>query len=857
MRQHVFAPLAAAALICSTPPAGAFLRPGPSNPTSFNSFTPTWQDLSLGDGGQKTSFSYYSDGTFLARNDTYGGHLRRAAGSCTQKGKTWAAPCWQQLFMISSIPSSEAVTDTSNGGNLGTVELVSCPSNTNVGYALWNGALHITTNLKASPLAWAKTTLTSGQNANSGPKNHGPFIACDPNNPDIAYIATDANLQKTANGTSGGSANFTTVTGVGSTGAVPDLIVYDPNTPVTGGVSQHFFVFVAGAGLYETSNGGGSFNLRSGGGPTGALHVIVDKFSQVWLVAHDGNIYRYASSTWTTFSPTGAQNIAAIASDPNSTAIGSNHVVAVQDDGSLLATTNNGTFNGPNYNTTFSATGAQPGWLGVANQQSAGVPSSNIMNIVFDTSSNLWSAGGISPWVTPAPVAVSGTVQAADAVGIEQLVTNQIYAAPGCSPAVGVWDRGMFLVRNPDVFPSVQFPNSTLINQIQGAWGFDYAAGSVGFLTAAINSNISSDISPATTTDCGNTWTAWPSAPSGFGNGSVIAASTTTNWLLEPNQNAALVYTLNGGTSWSPTSVPGSPTFDQNYVDNRQPLAADRFTAGTFYAIDTNQNCYKSTDQGATLTLQSSGPIGGFVFSDMLLSVPGNGGNLFYVLGPQNSPHPDTNAKLWKSTNGCQSWQAVGGTALREPLALGFGAPQPGGSGYPAIYTEAWLNGVKCICASYDGGTTWAALNIPTGILAWALDSVDLVTTVSGDMNVYGRVYVGFRGSGASYIDAQDACPWVNFSSVKPGDSLTGTITLQATASGRVPVSTVNFYVDGTLIGTQTTGSGTPTVYSQNWNASGVTAGSHTLKVLATGNNAACTTGLSQGNSFSIPVTTH
>jgi hypothetical protein len=83
---------------------------------------------------------------------------------------------------------------------------------------------------------------------------------------------------------------------------------------------------------------------------------------------------------------------------------------------------------------------------------------------------------------------------------------------------------------------------------------------------------------------------------------------------------------------------------------------------------------------------------------------------------------------------------------------------------------------------------------------------------------------------------------------------LTGTVNLIAKRSGQVPVTSVNYYVDGSLIGTQTTGSGTPTAYTQSWVTGGVATGAHTLKVEAVGNG--CTAG-GGGNSQSIPITTH
>lgn len=137
-------------------------------------------------------------------------------------------------------------------------------------------------------------------------------------------------------------------------------------------------------------------------------------------------------------------------------------------------------------------------------------------------------------------------------------------------------------------------------------------------------------------------------------------------------------------------------------------------------------------------------------------------------------------------------------------------------------------------------------------------NSLDSVNDVSGDVNVYGCVYVGYSGSGFAYLDNANACPWVNFSNTNPNASVTGTVSLQVQQSGLVPVTAVDFYVDGTLIGRQTAGSGTPATYTQSWVTGGVASGAHTLKVVAEGStNALCNTSLSQGNSFSIPITTH
>jgi hypothetical protein len=43
--------------------------------------------------------------------------------------------------------------------------------------------------------------------------------------------------------------------------------------------------------------------------------------------------------------------------------------------------------------------------------------------------------------------------------GIEQLVANDIVSPPGGKPIVAAWDRTVFFVANPDVFPIVHGPD--------------------------------------------------------------------------------------------------------------------------------------------------------------------------------------------------------------------------------------------------------------------------------------------------------------------------------------------------------------------------------------------------------------
>jgi len=70
--------------------------------------------------------------------------------------------------------------------------------------------------------------------------------------------------------------------------------------------------------------------------------------------------------------------------------------------------------------------------------------------------------------------------------------------------------------------------------------------------------------------------------------------------------------------------------------------------------------------------------------------------------------------------------------------------------------------------------------------------------------------------------------PTVSLTAPANGATVTGTISILATATDNVGVSRVEFYVDDVLIGSDTT-----SPYGATWNSSGVSNGAHTLKAIA------------------------
>lgn len=797
------------------------------------SFTATWQVFKLGAGGQISGMQSYSDGTILARTDTYGAYLYKTSGSCTYGATVYTAPCWQQVVNTSTLPA----TASGDGGVLG---FVAAPSNTNILYMLWEGRFWIS---QDRGVTWTQITGVANTNSpNFTDKATNPWIAVDPNTASTVFVATTAGMAKVT--------NATTTPIVTAIASLPDrgAIAYEQ------GSSTHLLCAVYGGGVYESTNGS-TFALTTSP-PTivGNPQLTADKFGQFWLADtadSTGSLYKFASSTWSTKS-TSLNGSSTVITNPSSAALGSNQVIVMDFYGKLSISNDNGaTWTAPTGTLTFSASGAQPTWLNNAFQSTP--PYMSTFSLAFDPSQNLFIGGGIGIWQTSAPVVNVSTPWAANTLGVEQLVDIQILTPPGGSPISSVWDRGFFTSHNPDTFPSTYYLNSSSTGTpIVFGWSIDYASNDPTFL-AGWEVDLNGVSRGASSTDGGNTFSAWASEPAITQRGGWIAALTSQKWLLLPEYNAGVFkYTADGGGTWTASTVTSSTWAGGPGVGI--PFAADRVAANTYCAITTAKTVYYSTDAGINFSASglTSADIDGNPNASMLRASPdsSNSASIYwYTAGPQDGSGTSHFWKITKATNPCDTATSAG-TSMREVWAFGFGATKPGAS-LKTIYTYGVLSGTRQFAQSIDGGATWTSINVAAGQLNYALGSADFYPSVDGDPDVYGRINVGFRGSGGAYIDTQDACPFVNWTSTNPNASLTGTVTLTAQHSGLVPVTGVNFYVDGVQIGSTQTGQ---TSYSVSWNTGGVAPGAHTLKVQAAGNS--CTIG-GTGNSKSIPVTTH
>jgi hypothetical protein len=93
-----------------------------------------------------------------------------------------------------------------------------------------------------------------------------------------------------------------------------------------------------------------------------------------------------------------------------------------------------------------------------------------------------------------------------------------------------------------------------------------------------------------------------------------------------------------------------------------------------------------------------------------------------------------------RSIDGGVTWLTF--TNVLEVRAFGFGRAL---NNYPTIFVVGWVNRIYGIWRSDDNAQSWVQIG------DFPLGSLDSVTTIDGDKNVYGTVYLGFRGSGYAY----------------------------------------------------------------------------------------------------------
>jgi hypothetical protein len=731
-----------------------------------------WQTLEVGAGGFVDGIDVAPDGTMVVRTDTYGAYI-------------WNGTEWQQLVTSTSMPAAFMTPDNLLNAAQGVYEIQIASSNSNILYMMFEGYVFESSNKGTT---WTQTAFAPiTEDPNIVPyKSDGQKIAIDPENANIVYVGTpQSGLFVTMNGgASWQSVSAVPASQADGSGNYPgiDGILFDPALGVTSGKTDTIFAASYGNAVYESTNAGVSWS--SIGGPGDVVYAAVSSTGVYY--ASDGNsLWSYAAGVWSELiSNNSGQGVHAIAVDPNDP----NEIVVQTTAGWLNVSYNGGaTWSGNDWSSN-EVSSSDIAWLAGANTEAAGSVFMDIGGLAFDplVPNELVATGGTGVWITSNLPTIQGqgtpVIWDDQSVGIEQLVANEIIVPPGGDPVLASWDRPFFYISDANAYPSTYGPVET--SSVVAGWSIDYASTDPSFLVGIADWFGTEE--SGYSTDGGQTWTAFPTFIPGAGTdfiGGTIAASTPENIIWAPADNTQPYYTLNGGETWNPITLPGVSSwngFDFAYYLDTRTVTADRVLPNTFYLYDYESGLYESTNGGVSWTEVYNGQISlGSGDNAELQSVPGEAGNLFFTSGPESGAQPD-GIGFYRSTNQGVTWATVAN--VQDVTTFGYGAPAPGQS-YPSIYIVGYVNNVYGIWQSNNDAQSWIQIG------TYPDSSLDNIKTISGDPNIYGQVYVGFEGSGYSYLPG---APVVTAVAATPSSAMEvpgNTITLTLTMSEVVTVT--------------------------------------------------------------------
>jgi hypothetical protein len=639
-----------------------------------------------------------------------------------------------------------------------------------------NGAILRSTNQGAT---WTVNPIPVAMGGNAGGRGMGERLAIDPNNHAILLFGSRNNgLYKSSDSGSTWApvAGFPTMGD--ATYGLP-VVVFDKTSGSATG-SKTIYVAAAtlsaGTNLYRSTDGGTTWAVVAGGGPTGLMvhHAALASDGTLWLAYSSdygpyniggntlsGQVWKLAAGTWTNVTPPSA-NWGGMAGGISVDAQNPKHAIVSTLDwytpDRLLQTTDGGT--------TWSVVGQPPvSWI------STPVSTYDVNGVLFWTvGGGLVSTGGTN-WVeavaldpfnssramygTGAGVWTSTNLQAGTGSGgagvtwtfldkgLEETVP--IYLMPSISGAFlgAIGDLGGMRNANLDTYSTSGEYANPIYNDTDA---IDFAESNPSFVVRVGHSGTAAPTDGGTTggadnvaysSDNGQTWSPCATPLPGYAATysanqnqmqSVAVSADGTSFVVSPAAgygNPAV--TADKGMTW--TASTGLPT------GGGAMLASDRVTAGTYYATS-GSTLYVSKDGGKTFAMANT-----FTGTGAPRSVFGEAGEVWVAASVSGTP-----GNLYRFTAyGATLAQVMTVTSV---TGVGFGKAATGQT-HPAVYIIGTVSGQYGFFRSDDGaGASWTRVNDDQHQYGWLQENF-----IAGDESVYGRVYVTTGGRGYVYGD--------------------------------------------------------------------------------------------------------
>lgn len=695
----------------------------------------SWQALSIGGGGFVTGLQIHQNYPNLI-------YARTDAGGAFRWNPTNQS--WMQLLNADSVPGKV---------NYNVESIALDPSNPNIVYIALGGYTRSKKQLVSGFLlkstdrgaSWTTLDLSLPMGGNEPWRWTGERLAVDPNNSNIVYFGSRLNglWRSLDGGTSWIQVNPELIP-IGQPNSETDkkagvtYVVFDDSSNLIDNRTKVIYAGISGEGIYRTTDGGDTWQYLQDGPPKelipqqAAVNSNGELITTLYRSKGDprGGVWKFTQTGWQDITPKSDRNYSAIALDPNQT----NRIFVVtypmnpqgiyrSNDGGKTWTSLNNNFRGLSWWPTWVSYGLVGG----------------IAVSPFD-SSQVWLTTGIGIWKTEngndRSVNWSATVN-----GIEETVTFDAISTPGEDSLItAIADFDGFRHDNLCSVPPKNHSNGNFTTTTSLA----YSSDNPNFIVSVGgNQNRFDQIQGRFSTDRGRNWQDFPSIQNGthpqdlvLGN-VAVSATDPRNIVWQPTNWKPPYFTQDRGQTWQRISF-----FEREEVgggahthlwNRQQALAADPVRGGTFYIYHhVGGRLIRTDDGGETWKIVNESLPDGVWQGANVKTAPGMAGEIWVSLSDKG---------LYRSSNFGEDFVKV---AVEEANVLGFGKAAPETT-QPTVFIQGKINGEIGVFRSTDLGESWVR------IADYPMGNFDTIRVITGDMNVFGRVFIGTGGNGFIY----------------------------------------------------------------------------------------------------------
>ncbi|MEB3887047.1 hypothetical protein [Lyngbya sp. CCY1209] len=652
---------------------------------------------------------------------------------------------WMQLLSADSVPqnvSDDHVESIALDPNDPNIVYIAIGGYTRSQQQLVSGVLLKSTDRGES---WKTLDLSLPMGGNEPWRWTGERLAVDPNNSDMIYFGSRLNglWRSTDAGTSWNQINPELVP-IGQPNSDTDKqagvtsVVFDPFSGLTDNRTKVVYAGVSGEGIYRTTDGGETWQHLSGGPPKELIpqQAVVNPSGELITTFYRsqqdprGGVWKLTREGWQDITPKLERNYSAIALAPNQP----NRIFVVtypmtpndiyrSDDGGQNWIALNNQLNGLSW---------WPEWIFYS--LTGGIAVSP-----FD-SSQVWLTNGIGIWKTEngndRSVNWSATVN-----GLEETVAFDAISTPGeDAPITAIADFDGFRHESLCSPPIKNHGNGNFITTTSLA----YSSNHPNFIVSVGASHHNpQEMRAGFSPNYARTWSNFASIQNGthpqdliFGN-IAVSATDTNNIVWQPSNGKPPYFTRDRGKTWRRISF-----FEREEIgggahthlwNRQQALAADPVRGETFYIYHhVGGRLIRSDDGGETWKIVNETLPDGVWQGANVKTAPGMAGEVWVSLSEKG---------LYRSSNFGEDFVKV---AVEEANVLGFGKAAPDTT-QPTVFIQGKIDGETGVFRSTDLGENWVQIaDYPMGYF-------EKSRVITGDMNVFGRVFLGTAGNGFIY----------------------------------------------------------------------------------------------------------